>query len=101
MTLVGRPISASFVWPAHIKRLEGAPRSTEACRVLTGSVCGGHIQDQWRIAYTFEHSAGDDPTLVVILTWIATTSDSDPWDDLHELFELGCRPAHVANRCWV
>ena len=55
---------------------------------LSGSVCAGHMRDQWRIAYTFEHSAGDDPTLVVILYLDRYTSDSDPWDDLHELFEL-------------
>jgi hypothetical protein len=46
------------------------------------------MQDQWRIAHKFEGPADGDRPEVLILYMDRYTRDSDPWVDLHELFEL-------------
>jgi len=46
------------------------------------------MQDQWRIAYTFEDRPGEDRPAVLVLYMDRYTKDSDPWDDLHELFDV-------------
>ncbi|MGI8608916.1 MAG: hypothetical protein ACR2MY_06765 [Candidatus Dormibacteria bacterium] len=46
------------------------------------------MRDQWRVAYTFEGPSTKPLGRVLVLYMDRYSKESDPWDDLHNLFGL-------------
>lgn len=58
------------------------------------------MQDQWRIAYTFDGPPSNPQKRVLVICVDRYTDRSDPWDELHRLFGVKSpRVGHTKPPC--
>lgn len=67
---------------------------------LARAICGGHMQDQWRLAFTLQPAESEEFQGTVLILYVDRYIDRiDPWKDLHRLFGASSPSKHDKPPC--